>query len=56
MTAEEEFIFRRKLGYNWEDWNLQSALPIGYAAFASFLVGWAGAIVSFAEVYPEEKY
>lgn len=47
MTAEEEFIFRRKTGYNWEDWNIQSALPIGYAAFLSFLIGWAGAIVSF---------
>jgi purine-cytosine permease-like protein len=46
MTAEEEFIFRRKSGYNWEDWNTQSALPVGYAAFLSFLIGWAGAIVS----------
>lgn len=46
MTAEEELIFRRKTGYEWEAWNTRSRLPIGYAALLSFLIGWAGAIVS----------
>ncbi|MBE7181421.1 MAG: hypothetical protein INR71_09480 [Terriglobus roseus] len=46
MTAEEEFIFRRRSGYDWSVWNVQSALPIGGAALLSFLIGWAGAIVS----------
>lgn len=53
MTIEEEFIFRRKSGYNWEDWNVQSALPVGYAAFLTFLIGWAGAIVSLLNFIQE---
>ena len=51
MTLEEELLFRRKTGYVWEDWNIKSALPIGCAAFVSFLIGWAGAIVSRARMF-----
>jgi purine-cytosine permease-like protein len=41
MTFEDEFLFRRKRGgYNWDDWNTPSALPIGIAALVSFCIGW----------------
>ena len=47
MTLEEEFMFRRRRGgYNWEDWNKPSKLPIGIAALIAFLVGWVGAVLS----------
>ncbi|RDW62428.1 hypothetical protein BP6252_11861 [Coleophoma cylindrospora] len=50
-TLEEHLIFRRKSGYDWEAWNTQSLLPVGYAAFVAFLVGWAGAVVCMDETY-----
>ena len=57
MTFEEEFIFRRSLiskppsGYNWAAWNDPSSLPLGLAAFTTFLIGWAGAILCMSQVY-----
>ena len=49
ITVEEQLIFRRKTGYDWTVWNLQGKLPIGAAALASFLIGWAGAILCMAQ-------
>lgn len=51
MTLQEELIFRRKKGYDWTLWNQQKLLPVGYAAFVTFLIGWAGAIVSMSQTY-----
>lgn len=52
MTLEEELIFRRgKRAYQWDQWNNPKALPIGLAAFTSFLIGWAGAIVCMSQAY-----
>lgn len=51
MTLQEELIFRRKTGFDWTAWNKQRLLPVGYAAFLTFLVGWAGAIVSMSQTY-----
>jgi purine-cytosine permease-like protein len=52
ITLEEELIFHRgKRGYKWEQWNDQKALPVGIAAFTSFLIGWAGAIVCMSQAY-----
>lgn len=51
MTMEEEFIFRRKSGYDWAAWNDRKALPIGIAALSSFLVGWVGAILGMDQTY-----
>ena len=51
ITIEEQIIFRRRTGYDWEAWNEQGKLPIGIAAFIAFLVGWAGAILCMAQVW-----
>ena len=41
----------RGLGYDWTAWNQQDKLPVGLAALAAFLVGWAGAILCMAQVW-----
>lgn len=54
ITLEEQFIFRKlvaKTPFNWEHWNMQNKLPVGIAALIAFLVGWAGAIISMAQVW-----
>lgn len=47
IVLEEHLIFRKHhgKGWNWEDWNNRSQLPIGIAALTAFLVGWVGAIL-----------
>ncbi|KAK8205578.1 Vitamin B6 transporter [Zalaria obscura] len=53
ISLEEHFIFRKymKLGYDWDAWNDKTKLPVGAAALVAFLVGWAGAILSMAQVW-----
>lgn len=51
ITIEEQVIFRRTRGYDWDAWNDQSKLPIGLAALLAFLIGWAGAILCMAQVW-----
>lgn len=51
IVLEDEFIFRRGTGFNWDDWRDQKKLPVGVAAFTSFLIGWAGAIVCMGQTY-----
>ena len=53
ILLEEHLIFRkwRGLGWNWDAWDDQRKLPVGLAAFAAFLVGWAGAILCMAQVW-----
>ena len=51
ITLEEQLLFRRKRGYNWSDWDQPKKLPIDIAAFLSFLVGWAGAILCMSQAY-----
>ena len=51
ITWEEQLIFRRQRGYDWTAWNQQEKLPLGLAALAAFLVGWAGAILCMAQVW-----
>ena len=45
ITIEEQFIFRRRKGYDWAAWNQRAKLPLGIAALLAFLIGWAGAII-----------
>jgi len=53
ITLEEQFIFRYRLSpqYIWSDWNSRDKLPIGIAALAAFLIGWAGAVLCMAQAY-----
>ncbi|KAH8892671.1 hypothetical protein GQ53DRAFT_862264 [Thozetella sp. PMI_491] len=51
MTVEEEVIFRRHKGYEWDSWADKTYLPTGYAALTTFLIGWAGAIVCMSQTY-----
>lgn len=50
MTLEEQLIFRRKTGYNWDDWNKPSRLPLGIAACIAFCIGWVGAVLCMWQV------
>jgi purine-cytosine permease-like protein len=54
IVLEKHFIFRRGkngLGFDWTALADKSRLPIGIAALAAFLTGWAGAIISVDQVY-----
>jgi purine-cytosine permease-like protein len=54
IVAEEHFIFRRpggRLGgYNLDDWDTPSRLPLGIAGVLAGCFGVAGAVVGMAEV------
>ena len=45
IILQEDLLFRRRRGYDWSAWNTPQKLPMGIAAGAAFLIGWAGAIV-----------
>ncbi|EME43069.1 hypothetical protein DOTSEDRAFT_173699 [Dothistroma septosporum NZE10] len=51
ITLEDQLIFRRKIGYVWADWNDKKKLPIGLAALATFIIGYAGAVLCMDQVY-----
>ncbi|KAJ7816974.1 permease for cytosine/purines, uracil, thiamine, allantoin-domain-containing protein [Mycena olivaceomarginata] len=55
IVAEEHFIFRRpggRLGgYNLDDWDTPSRLPLGIAGVLAGCFGVAGAVVGMAEVW-----
>lgn len=51
IMLEEQLIFRRRRDFNWSVWDEQKQLPIGIAALVAFLIGWAGAIISMAQVW-----
>ncbi|KAI9736270.1 MAG: hypothetical protein M1834_001156 [Cirrosporium novae-zelandiae] len=51
IVAEEHFIFHRNREYDWTVWEDPKKLPVGIAALAAFLIGWAGAIVCMDQVY-----
>ncbi|KAF8974249.1 permease for cytosine/purines, uracil, thiamine, allantoin-domain-containing protein [Flammula alnicola] len=55
VVLEEHFIFRRKGGrlggYNLDDWDSPSRLPMGIAGVLAGCFGVAGAVVGMAEVW-----
>lgn len=51
IFLQEHLIFRRNKGFDWARWEDRSYLPIGYAALASFLLGWMGAILGMSQVW-----
>jgi purine-cytosine permease-like protein len=51
IVLEEHLIFRRTRGFDWETWRDRSRLPLGLAAFISFVIGWVGAILCMYQIY-----
>jgi NCS1 nucleoside transporter family len=55
IVLEEHFIFRRKSGalggYNLDDWDSPSRLPLGIAGVLAACFGAAGAVVGMSEVW-----
>lgn len=51
IVVEEHLIFRRNVGFDWTKWEDQKHLPVGFAALAAFLIGWAGAIIGMDQVW-----
>ncbi|KAJ3773825.1 permease for cytosine/purines, uracil, thiamine, allantoin-domain-containing protein [Lentinula raphanica] len=55
ITLEEHFIFRKSSGllggYNLDDWDSPSKLPLGVAGILAGACGVAGAVVGMAEVW-----
>lgn len=45
IVVEEVLLFNKGREYDWSAWNNPQKLPVGYAATAAFLIGWAGAVV-----------
>ncbi|PYI29670.1 hypothetical protein BP00DRAFT_478717 [Aspergillus indologenus CBS 114.80] len=52
IALEEHLLFRRvRGGFDWDAWADRARLPLGLAALAAFLIGWAGAIVCMDQVW-----
>ena len=51
IVLEEHVLFMWNTGFDWTAWEDKKRLPIGYAALAAFLIGWAGCIISMYQVY-----
>lgn len=51
VTAEEHFIFRRRMGYDFAVYNDLKGLPIGIAGIIACCCGAAMAVVSMAQVW-----
>lgn len=51
IVVQEDLCFRRSKEYDWSTWNSPQQLPLGLAAGASFLVGWAGAVIGMVRTF-----
>lgn len=51
IVLMEHLVFRRGKAFDWSRWEDKSYLPVGYAALASFLLGWVGAILGMYQVW-----
>ncbi|RMJ10398.1 hypothetical protein CDV36_009975 [Fusarium kuroshium] len=51
IVGMEHALFRGRKGFDWTAWEDKSYLPVGYAAFASFILGWVGAILGMSQVW-----
>lgn len=45
IVVEQDLLFNRGRHYDWSLWNNRQKLPVGVAAGAAFIVGWAGALI-----------
>lgn len=51
IVLEEHTIFRRNVGFDWAAYEDKRKLPVGFAAFLSFLIGWVGPIVGMCQAW-----
>ncbi|KAL6405041.1 Purine-cytosine permease FCY21 [Ilyonectria robusta] len=51
IVGMEHLFFRGRQGFDWAAWEDKSYLPIGWAALASFIIGWVGAILGMSQVW-----
>ncbi|KAH6884589.1 permease for cytosine/purines, uracil, thiamine, allantoin-domain-containing protein [Thelonectria olida] len=51
IVGMEHGLFRGRKAFDWAAWEDKSYLPVGYAAFAAFLLGWVGAILGMSQVW-----
>lgn len=51
IVLEEHLLFKRNTPFDWTAWSNWRRLPLGIAAFSSFLAGWAGAITGMDQVW-----
>ncbi|KAM5349788.1 hypothetical protein ACJ41O_006293 [Fusarium nematophilum] len=51
IVGLEHMLFRGRKGYDWAAWEDKSYLPVGWAAFASFILGWVGAVLGMSQVW-----
>ncbi|OLL23524.1 Purine-cytosine permease fcyB [Neolecta irregularis DAH-3] len=49
IVLEEHLIFRSRYGYQLDDWNTPSRLPVGIAAGVSSIVGVIGAVLGMQQ-------
>lgn len=52
ICIEEQALFRgRQGGWDWSQWENTHYLPQGWAALASFLLGWVGAVMGMSQAW-----
>jgi purine-cytosine permease-like protein len=52
IQLEDEILFRRGSNwFKWDDWNEPTRLPLGIATSVTFVIGWAGAILSMYQIW-----
>ncbi|TQW02888.1 nucleoside transporter [Cordyceps javanica] len=51
ICLEEDLIFHRNRVWDWSQWENRQYLPQGWAAMASFLIGWAGAVIGMSQAW-----
>jgi len=55
IVVMEHLVYRRVgsggPGFDWTKWEDKQYLPLGYAAMASFLLGWTGAVLGMYQVW-----
>lgn len=51
IFIQEQYLFRRNNPIDWSRWQDKSYLPVGWAALASFLLGWLGAVLGMSQAW-----
>ncbi|TWU74185.1 hypothetical protein ED733_001554 [Metarhizium rileyi] len=51
IVLMEHVMFRGRKGFDWSRWEDKEYQPLGLAALASFLIGWAGAVLGMAQAW-----